>query len=163
MRSRPEEFMKQAITLALESVRAQGGGPFGALVKDKRVIATGINLVTASNDPTAHAEVVAIRAACQVLKTYELNGCEIYCSCEPCPMCLGAIYWSRLARFYFSATRQDAAKASFDDSFIYDELPLAPEQRSIPELASPPKTGCGPLQNGRVQRTGCRIDTHLTG
>lgn len=138
MRSRPEEFMKQAITLALESVRAQGGGPFGALVvKDKRVIATGINLVTASKDPTAHAEVVAIRAACQVLKTYELNGCEIYCSCEPCPMCLGAIYWSRLARFYFSATRQDAAKASFDDSFIYDELPLAPEQRSIPGVCLP--------------------------
>ena len=107
------------------------------MVKDNRVIATGMNLVTASNDPTAHAEVVAIRAACQELKIYQLNGCEIYCSCEPCPMCLGAIYWSRLARFYFSATRQDAAKASFDDSFIYNELPLAPEQRSIPGVCLP--------------------------
>jgi guanine deaminase len=138
MCSWPEEFMKQAIALAVESVRAHGGGPFGALVvKDKRVIATGINLVTASNDPTAHAEVAAIRGACQALKTYQLNGCEIYCSCEPCPMCLGAIYWSHLARFYFSATRQDAAKASFDDSLIYDELPRVPEQRSIPGVCLP--------------------------
>jgi len=138
MCSRPEDFIEQAIALAVDSVRAHGGGPFGALVvKDKRVIATGINLVTASNDPTAHAEVVAIRSACRATKSYQLDGCEIYCSCEPCPMCLGAIYWSRLARFYFSATRQDAAHASFDDSFIYNELPLAPEQRSISGVCLP--------------------------
>jgi guanine deaminase len=133
MCSRPEAFIEQAIALAVDSVRAHGGGPFAALVvKDNRVLATGINLVTASNDPTAHAEVVAIRAACQALGTYQLSNCEIYCSCEPCPMCLGAIYWSRLARFYYSATREDAAKASFDDSLIYNELPLAPDKRSIP-------------------------------
>src|SRR5690242_13767997 len=100
----PQEFMKQAIDLAIKSVKVHSGGPFAALVvKDDHVVATGINLVTASNDPTAHAEVVAIRAACQKLKTFELKGCEIYCSCEPCPMCLGAIYWARAKRFYFSA------------------------------------------------------------
>ena len=144
-------------------MRAQGGGPFGALVvKDKRVIATGINLVTASNDPTAHAEVVAIRSACQAIKIYELNGCEIYCSCEPCPMCLGAIYWSRLARFYFSATRQDAAKASFDDSFIYNELPLAPEQRSIPGVRLAAEQGLQPFMAWANTTTGCRIDTNPT-
>jgi guanine deaminase len=130
--------MEQAIALAVDSVRVHGGGPFGALVvKDKRVIATGINLVTVSNDPTAHAEVVAIRSACEAIKSYQLDGCEIYCSCEPCPMCLGAIYWARLVRFYFSATRQDAAHASFDDSFIYNELALVPEQRSIPGVCLP--------------------------
>jgi guanine deaminase len=131
----PEDFMRQTVALAVDSVKIHKGGPFGALVvNDNRVIATGINLVTSSNDPTAHAEVVAIRAACQALGSFQLAGCEIYCSCEPCPMCLGAIYWARLDRCYFSATRQDAAAASFDDSLLYDELTLAPEQRSIPGI-----------------------------
>lgn len=135
---RPEEFLKQAVALAVDSVVVHAGGPFAALVvKDDSVIATGINQVTAANDPTAHAEVVAIRAACQVLGTYQLSGCEIYCSCEPCPMCLGAIYWARASRFYFAATRHDAAEASFSDSLIYEELPFAPERRSIPGICMP--------------------------
>lgn len=125
--------MKQAIALAVESVKRRGGGPFAALVvKGGRVVGTGINLVTASNDPTAHAEIVAIRAACRDLKTFQLSGCEIYCSCEPCPMCLGAIYWARAEKYYFAASRQDAARAAFDDSFIYDELSVAPAERSVP-------------------------------
>jgi guanine deaminase len=129
----PHDFMTQAIALAVESVKLRGGGPFAALVvKNNIIVGTGINLVTASNDPTAHAEVVAIRAACQKLNNFHLTGCQIYCSCEPCPMCLGAIYWARMERFYYSATRTDAARASFDDSVIYDELALAPAERSIP-------------------------------
>lgn len=127
----PEDFMRQAIALAVGNV-AQGGGPFGALVvKAGQVIATGVNQVTTCNDPTAHAEVMAIRNACRALNTFQLDGCELYCSCEPCPMCLGAIYWARPERFYFAATRQTAAGAGFDDAFIYDEMKLSPEQRAI--------------------------------
>jgi len=126
------EFMRRAIALAHENIRA-GGGPFAAVVvKDGRVIAEGVNSVTASNDPTAHAEVVAIRAACQALKTFQLTDCDLYTSCEPCPMCLGAIYWARPARVFFAGTARDAAAVGFDDAFIYDELVLPHVSRRIP-------------------------------
>lgn len=134
--------MQQAIDLAIQNVRSGQGGPFGALVvKDGAVIATGINTVVTTNDPTAHAEISAIRAACRSLGSFQLIGCEIYTSCEPCPMCLGAIYWARPASFYFSSTRSDAAGAGFDDSLIYEQLQLAPEQRSIPGLRLLPEDG----------------------
>lgn len=137
MCSRPEDFIEEAIELAVNSVR-QGGGPFAAVVvRESRLIATGVNSVTASNDPTAHAEVTAIRAACQTLRTFQLTGCELYCSCEPCPMCLGAIYWARLDKIYFAANRNDAAAAAFDDSLIYNELALPPERRSIVGIPVP--------------------------
>ena len=124
--------MARAIQLSIENVRS-GGGPFGAvIVKNGGIIAEGVNRVTATNDATAHAEVVAIRAACAKLGVFELNDCEIYTSCEPCPMCLGAIYWARLARIYFANVAADAAEFGFDDSFIYRELRLALGQRSIP-------------------------------
>ena len=127
-----DPFLRQAIELAVENVRA-GGGPFAAvIVRDGRVIATGANQVTRTNDPTAHAEVVAIREACRALGAFQLTGCDLYTSCEPCPMCLGAIYWARPARVFFAATKQDAARAGFDDALIYREIPLAPDARSIP-------------------------------
>ena len=125
-----EEFMRQAIALAVENVR-NGGGPFGAvIVKDGKVIATGVNRVTANNDPTAHAEVSAIRAACTKLGTFDLSGCDIYTSCEPCPMCLGAIYWAHIGKVYYGANQHDAADVDFDDSFIYREIELKPQARS---------------------------------
>jgi guanine deaminase len=128
-----EIFLRQAIDLAVDNVRRGLGGPFGALVvKGGEVIATGTNQVTGSNDPTAHAEVVAIRAACQKIGLFQLDGCEIYTSCEPCPMCLGAIYWARVKAFYFAANKDDAARGQFDDSFIYSELNKAIEGRTIP-------------------------------
>ena len=131
MRSYKEKFMRLAIDLAVENIK-NGGGPFGAvIVKDGEVVATGCNRVTASNDPTAHAEVNAIRAACKVLDTFILEGCEIYSSCEPCPMCLGAIYWAHLDKLYYAANKHDAADAGFDDSFIYKELDLKPEDRRL--------------------------------
>src|ERR1700732_1246608 len=115
-------FMKQAIELAVENVRREGG-PFAALVvKDGVVIATGANQVTRASDPTAHAEIVAIREACRVLGHFQLSGCDVYSSCEPCPMCLGALYWARPARIFFAATKDDAAAAGFDDSLIYREI-----------------------------------------
>ncbi len=124
-----KEFMREAIRLSIENVK-NGGGPFGAvIVKDGRIIATGTNRVTANNDPTAHAEVSAIREACLKLDTFDLSGCEIYTSCEPCPMCLGAIYWAHLDRIYYGNNKADAAAIGFDDSFIYDELALARENR----------------------------------
>ena len=124
--------MKRAVELALENVRTGSGGPFGAVVvRQGELIARGVNCVTASNDPSAHAEIMAIRAACQALGAYQLTGCELYSSCEPCPMCLGAIYWARLDAYYFSCNRYNAAKAGFDDAFIYEEIPLAPERRNI--------------------------------
>ena len=110
----------------------QGGGPFGALiVRDGEVIATGVNRVTATHDPTAHAEVVAIRRACATLKVFHLEGCEIYSSCEPCPMCLSAVYWAKLDRVYYCATRVDAADVGFADDHIYREIPLEPAQRTM--------------------------------
>src|SRR6266852_7090819 len=116
-------FMAKAIELAVENVRSGRGGPFAAVIaKDGRVIATGTNRVTSSNEPTAHAEVVAIRAACAALGSFQLDGCDLYTTCEPCPMCLGAIYWARPARVFFGALAQDAARAGFDDHFIYEEL-----------------------------------------
>lgn len=124
--------MREAIEMAVENVR-RGGGPFAALVvKDGRAIAAGVNRVTLENDPTAHAEVVAIRRACRALGSFRLNGCDIYATCEPCPMCLGAIYWARPARVYFAGTRRDAAAAGFDDSFIYDQAALPYAERRIP-------------------------------
>ncbi len=125
--------MDAAISLSLESLRKNKGGPFGAVVvKDGVVIGMGSNEVTSSNDPTAHAEIVAIRNACQTLGVYQLDGCDLYTSCEPCPMCLGAIYWARPARIFYANTRDDAAAIGFDDRFIYDEIPMHPEKRTIP-------------------------------
>jgi guanine deaminase len=125
--------MRHAIELAVENVRSGRGGPFAALiVKEGRVIASGTNQVTTANDPTAHAEIVAIRRACAELGAFQLEGCELYATCEPCPMCLGAIYWARPARVFYGATAADAADAGFDDAFIYRQLTLPGEQRSIP-------------------------------
>jgi guanine deaminase len=127
------EFMRRAIALALENVHSGSGGPFAALiVKDGHIVAEGTNRVTRTNDPTAHAEVVAIREACRVLADFQLPGCDLYTTCEPCPMCLGAIYWARPARTFYAATAADAADAGFDDAFIYEELKIAPAVRRIP-------------------------------
>ena len=125
-------FMEKAIEVALENVISNQGGPFGAIVvKDGKIIGTGRNEVTASNDPTAHAEVQAIRAACQYLNDFQLIDCEIYTSCEPCPMCIGAIYWARPKAVYYACTKEDAAKIGFDDQFIYEQLSLPIDQRNI--------------------------------
>ena len=135
-------FMQQAIELAAASVRANGG-PFAALVvKDGKVVATGVNQVVNANDPTAHAEVVAIREACRALGTFQLAGCDVYASCEPCPMCLGALYWARPARIFFAATREDAAAADFDDALIYREILVPPADRAIPTIHLP-REGAG--------------------
>jgi len=129
----PNPFMARAIQLSLENVHSGRGGPFGAvIVKDNAILAESANEVTATNDPTAHAEVLAIRRACQKLGTFELQDCEIYTSCEPCPMCLGAIYWARLSRIYFANEDADAARIGFDDSLIYRELAQPDSQRKIP-------------------------------
>jgi guanine deaminase len=126
------EFMREAIELSRAGMREGAGGPFGAvIVKDGEVIARGCNQVTSMCDPTAHAEVVAIRAAAQALKTFSLAGCEIYTTCEPCPMCLAAVYWARLDRLFFANTRTDAAAAGFDDDAIYGQIPLPISERSI--------------------------------
>ncbi len=126
-------FMQMAIDLATKNVTTSAGGPFGAvIVRAGKVIATGVNSVTANNDPTAHAEVMAIREACRLLSTFQLTGCEIYTSCEPCPMCLAAIYWSRCEAIYFGNTAADAAKAGFDDSFLYHEVKKPHAERTIP-------------------------------
>lgn len=127
------EWMKQAIALATENVVSGRGGPFGAVVvRGNEVIASGVNLVTTTNDPTAHAEVSAIRAACKALGTFSLAGCEVYTSCEPCPMCLAAIYWARCERIYYGNTATDAADAGFDDSFLYAEMKKPLQERSTP-------------------------------
>lgn len=126
-----EELMREAIRLSEENVR-NGGGPFGAVIaRDGEIVGTGTNRVTPDCDPTAHAEVNAIRAAASRLGTFDLSGCEIYSSCEPCPMCLGAIYWAHLDRLYYGNDKQDAAGIGFDDAFIYRELDLKPEDRSL--------------------------------
>ncbi len=128
-----EIFMDEAIRLSFETMRNNTGGPFGAVVvKDGKIIAKGYNKVISSNDPTAHAEVVAIREACKVLNTFQLDGCEIYTSCEPCPMCMAAIYWARPERVYYANSKTDAAQIGFDDNFIYEELALPYQNRSIP-------------------------------
>jgi len=126
------EFMREAIRISKENVTEGKGGPFGAvIVKDDKIIATGVNSVTSNNDPTAHAEVIAIRNACKVLNTFQLTGCDIYSSCEPCPMCLGAIYWARPSRLFFASTKNDAAAAAFDDQFIYEEIALPLDKRQL--------------------------------
>ena len=130
-----QHFMRMAIDLATANVRESSGGPFGAVVvKDGQVVATGINQVTATNDPTAHAEVTAIRNACKALGSFELKGCTLYSSCEPCPMCLAAILWARVDRLYFGNTAQDAAAAGFDDSFFYEQVRLPVHQRQLPTV-----------------------------
>jgi len=126
-------YMKEAVALSSKCTEEGAGGPFGAvIVKDGEIVGRGRNLVTINNDPTAHAEVVAIRDACKNLNDFQLDGCDIYCSCEPCPMCLGAIYWARPRHIYFAATREDAAEAGFDDSLIYQEIPKNAIDRLIP-------------------------------
>lgn len=126
-----EDLMRKAIELSIENVAA-GGGPFGAVIaRDGEIVATGVNRVTPDCDPTAHAEVSAIRAAARKLGTFDLSGCEIYTSCEPCPMCLGAIYWAHLDRMYYGNNKHDAAAIGFDDAFIYKELDLKPEDRKL--------------------------------
>jgi len=128
-----EKFMRMAIELSENSVTQGQGGPFGAvIVKNGEVVAGSANMVVPNNDPTAHAEISAIRLACQKLGTFNLEGCEIYTSCEPCPMCLGAIYWARIGKIYYANTKTDAADIGFDDKFIYDELELAMGDRKLP-------------------------------
>ena len=135
MASHNLKFMQHAADLALRKMHENNGGPFGAIVvRDGEIIAEGWNQVTSGNDPTAHAEIVAIRRACTGLQTFNLEGCEIYTSCEPCPMCLGAIYWARLERLYYANSRQDAAQIGFDDEFIYSEIGLPLGQRKIPAI-----------------------------
>ena len=126
-------YMRRAIALAEEGMDKGAGGPFGAIVvKDGKIIAEGYNKVTSTNDPTAHAEVTAIRMACEALKSFQLDGCVIYTSCEPCPMCLGAIYWARPDKVFYGANREDAAAIDFDDQFIYDEIAKDMSDRRIP-------------------------------
>lgn len=130
-----DAMMRRAIGLSLEMMRRGNGGPFGAVIaRDGKLIAEGFNQVTSTNDPTAHAEVVAIRRACQALGTFDLSGYEIYTSCEPCPMCLSAIYWARLGRIYYANDREDAAAIGFRDDFLYHEIPLPLDQRAIPTV-----------------------------
>ena len=125
-------FMAEAIRLATENVKSGNGGPFAAvIVKNNKIIATGVNMVTTTNDPTAHAEVTAIRNACKELNSFQLDNCDLYTSCEPCPMCLGAIYWARPKSVYFGNTKQDAAEIGFDDSFIYNEIDTPIKLRKI--------------------------------
>jgi tRNA(Arg) A34 adenosine deaminase TadA len=132
MTAKDNDFMRRAIALAKEGMENNIGGPFGAVVvKDGKIIAEGCNNVTSKNDPTAHAEVVAIRNACEKLKSFQLSGCTIYTSCEPCPMCLGAIYWARPDKVYYACDKSDAAEIEFDDQFIYDELDVTIEHRKI--------------------------------
>lgn len=126
------KFMREAIRLSIENIN-HGGGPFAAVVvKDGEIIAATGNSVTIDNDPTAHAEVNAIRQACKKLNTFDLSGCDIYASCEPCPMCLSAIYWAHIDHIYYAATRKDAASIGFDDNMIYEQIPMNPAERDIP-------------------------------
>lgn len=142
-----DSLIQQAIEVAVDNVR-RGGGPFGALVvKDGIVIATGANQVTRINDPTAHAEIVAIREACRILGDFQLSGCDLYTSCEPCPMCLGAIYWARPARVFFAATHDDAATAGFDDGFIYQQIQVPHSERTIPMIRIIDKNATRPFED----------------
>ena len=126
------KFMQMAIELSIDNVKNKTGGPFGAvIVKDDTIIATGANSVTADNDPTAHAEIVAIRNACKKLNTFNLQDCAIYTSCEPCPMCLSAIYWAKISEIYYGNTKQDAASINFDDAFIYEQMAMPPDKRTV--------------------------------
>lgn len=128
--------MSEAVNLAVNGIEKNEGGPFGAvIVKNGKIIGRGNNRVTSTNDPTAHAEIIAIKEACKTLNNFQLDGCEIYTSCEPCPMCLGAIYWARLDRIYYACTKKDAGEIGFDDAFIYEELPKAMQDRKIKGLS----------------------------
>lgn len=147
-----ERFLQQAVDLACKNVNSEHGGPYGAvIVRNNRVIAASGNRVTPNLDPTAHAEVMAIRLACQVLGDFQLTDCILYTSCEPCPMCLGAIYWARLAKVYYACNRFDAAAAGFDDEFIYDELAKKPQQRSIEMQHLPLNNAQAPFELWRSQ------------
>ena len=127
-----KKFMRKAIRLSMENVQSGNGGPFGTvIVKNGKIIATGVNEVTKSNDPTAHAEMIAIRNACEKLNSFQLDGCDIYCSCEPCPMCLGAIYWARPKSIYFANSKKDAAEINFDDNVIFQEIKLPIHERKL--------------------------------
>jgi guanine deaminase len=138
--------MKKAVEIARKNVETSHGGPFGAIVvKEGKIIGVGKNEVTALNDPTAHAEVQAIRNACKLMNSFELNDCEIYTSCEPCPMCLGAIYWARPKAVYYACTKEDAANIGFDDHFIYEQLSLPTEKRSITMKQIFPQNGHSPF------------------
>lgn len=140
-------FLRRSVELALDNVRTSSGGPFGAVVVCQgRIIAEGTNQVTSSSDPTAHAEIVAIRAACRRLRRFHLLGCDLYASCEPCPMCLGAIYWARLERVFFAASRADAAAVGFLDAELYQELVLPPSERRIPALHLPCEEALAPFE-----------------
>ncbi|MDE1171226.1 MAG: deaminase [Verrucomicrobium sp.] len=129
----PQDFMREAARLSREGMDAGRGGPFGCvIVRGGEIVGRGNNGVTSTNDPTAHAEVVAIREACKALNTFTLAGCELYTSCEPCPMCLAAVYWARIDRLYYANTREDAARIGFDDAFLYKEVALPVDERSLP-------------------------------
>ncbi|GHH99611.1 hypothetical protein AM1BK_31540 [Neobacillus kokaensis] len=144
--------MKIAVDAALENVLTNGGGPFGAVVvRNGQIISIGRNQVTTINDPTAHAEIQAIRTACRNLNSFQLTGCELYTSCEPCPMCLGAIYWARLSKVYYACTNEDAAKIGFDDQYIYKQIALPPDKRSIPMLRVLPENTYLPF-NAWIQK-----------
>lgn len=137
-KERDKKFLERAIELSKQGMEGGKGGPFGCIVvRGEEIVGEGNNMVTSSNDPTAHAEVVAIRQACEKLGTYQLNGCEIFTSCEPCPMCLGAIYWARPKRVIYANTREEAAEIEFDDDFIYNEINAKMEDRKIPFIHLP--------------------------
>lgn len=147
MQTEQQIWMTKAVQLALENVRQSRGGPFGAIVvKHGQIVGTGRNEVTATNDPTAHAEVQAIRDACRRLGTFQLADCELYTSCEPCPMCLGAIYWARPKAVYYACTKQDAAKSGFDDQFIYEQIGVPLENRTIPFIQIQPDNCRSPFE-----------------
>lgn len=142
-----EALLLRSIAVAVENVRRARGGPFGAVVaRDGVIVAEGMNLVTSTLDPTAHAEVVALRRACQAVGRFDLRGCEIFASCEPCPMCLAACYWARVDRIWFAAAKHDAAAAGFDDSFLYEEIPRAIEERRLPTTRMLEAEGLAPFR-----------------
>lgn len=142
-----EQFLRQAVDLAGDNVRTGQGGPYGAIiVKNNHVLSACGNQVTRLLDPTAHAEILAIRMACEKLNDFQLTGCVLYTSCEPCPMCLGAIYWARLEKVYYACSREDAAEADFDDSFIYDQIAVSPSKRSIAMLHLELPNACRPFE-----------------
>jgi tRNA(Arg) A34 adenosine deaminase TadA len=145
-------YLREAIALARQGMDRNEGGPFGCvIVCDGRIIGRGNNRVTSSNDPTAHAEMVAIREACNAIGSFQLTGCTLYTSCEPCPMCLGAIYWARPDRVVYAGTRQDAAAAGFDDQLIYNELPLPPAERRMPMEQALRDEACTVLEAWRLK------------
>jgi len=142
-----EKYMQEAVNAALSGMRNNEGGPFGCvIIKDGKIIGRGNNKVTSTNDPTAHAEITAIRDACKNLGSFQLEGCEIYTSCEPCPMCLGAIYWARPNKVYYGSNQVDAANIGFDDEFIYKEIPLPYNERSIPFEQLAPEIAIKPFE-----------------